>query len=429
MSTDQIDATSAPAAVQEPDVKPTKMARWKKVLLAIPAGLVLLALLALILYPYVMPHHKVPEVAPRVVAPTGDPSLDGIRKGFEYLRVYQEVDGHFSRGWADPKPGFTALVVDALARMPVDLLPEDKAMLEKAAEAIVSRQQPNGSICTPGLGVEVYTTAVSVMALKALKDPKYDGVLEKAKDYLLQVQRGVMPGDPSSGGVGYNAGSRPDGSVTAMWVESLKEVGVDENDDAFKNAQLFFSRLQNNTETNDLPAAETALDNDGGFIYRPGESKPPDGTNREGKRMPKSYGLMSYAGLKSFLYMNVAKDDPKVQGAWRWVRDNYTLDENRNIGADGLYYYYMTMAKALAAYGEPVIETSDGKKHVWAQELTEKVLSLQKKDGSWVNLDSARWMENDSVLVTAYALRALAISREFMKNHPAPEERATPASK
>ena len=153
--------------------------------------------------------------------------------------------------------------------------------------------------------------------------------------------------------------------------------------------------------------------NDGGFNYRPGESKAPDEI-KNGVRILKSYGLMSYAGLKSFMYMNVPKDDPRVTSAHKWVLDNYTLDENKNIGSDGLFYYYQTMAKALASYGERELTTSDGKKHDWAKELSEKIIALQDPDGSWHNKQSARWMENDTVMVTAFSIRALSICHDFM---------------
>ena len=46
---------------------------------------------------------------------------------------------------------------------------------------------------------------------------------------------------------------------------------------------------------------------------------------------------MTYAGLKSFLYAGVGKDDPRVKAAIEWVRKHYTLDENPNMGANGLW--------------------------------------------------------------------------------------------
>ena len=38
---------------------------------------------------------------------------------------------------------------------------------------------------------------------------------------------------------------------------------------------------------------------------------------------------MSYAGLQSFLYLKVARDDPRVVSAYKWVKNNFTLEENR----------------------------------------------------------------------------------------------------
>jgi squalene-hopene/tetraprenyl-beta-curcumene cyclase len=267
------------------------------------------------------------------------------------------------------------------------------------------------------------------MALKALNNPAYAGPIEKAKNYLLKAQKPPEDSNPNSGGVGYGSTfGNPDGGNTAQWIEALKEAGVDENSPAFKNAQEFFTRLQNNPETNNKLVPEgVEVGDDGGFVYKPGEGKGRDAegkeikfeVNRNGKRVPKSYGMMSYAGLKSFIYMHVDKSDPRVQSAWKWVRDNYTLEENKNIGADGLYYTYLTMAKALAAYGEPVIETADGKKHEWARELSQKLLNLQRPDGSWSNDKSSRWMESDRVMVTAFAIRALAVCRDFYTAHPA----------
>src|SRR5437773_7160188 len=50
-----------------------------------------------------------------------------------------------------------------------------------------------------------------------------------------------------------------------------------------------------------------------------------------------SYGSMSYAGLKSFIYANLKKDDPRVVAAVNWLKRNYSVDENPALGAQGLY--------------------------------------------------------------------------------------------
>jgi outer membrane murein-binding lipoprotein Lpp len=50
----------------------------------------------------------------------------------------------------------------------------------------------------------------------------------------------------------------------------------------------------------------------------------------------------------------------------------------------------------------------NGKKIDWKKELSAKIISLQKKDGSWAN-DNNRFWENDPVLATSFAILALAL--------------------
>ncbi|HLX62466.1 MAG TPA: prenyltransferase/squalene oxidase repeat-containing protein [Planctomycetota bacterium] len=379
----------------------------------------LLVAAAAYLYFFEMPSHSAPSRPPAKIADTSDKIIDSIHRGMDYIERHQESDGHFSKGWLDPKPAFTALVVDALARSPEKFREKDHPFLKKAAEAIISKQQPNGSLCTPVLSLDTYSTAMSVLALTALENPEYKPVIDKATKFLLDCQyKDDETSGPNAGGVGYTKGGKTSGDVSATWVESLKAAGVKEGDPAFKNAEKFFSRLQNDTELNKTPPInDKQIGSDGGFNYAPGESKCEE--VRGGVHILWSYGLMSYQGLKSFMYMNIPKTDARIQSAFRWVRENYTLEENRNIGPDGLYYYYMTMAKALSLYGEPVITASDGAKHDWARELSEKIISLQDSEGAWHNTASSRWMENDKVMVTSFAIRALSICHDFLKEHPA----------
>ena len=384
----------------------------KKTLFGFAILLALLAALGCYMWFFEQTTHSIPEGQPRQILASDDAIINSIRKGVEYLKLYQEKDGEFSKGMLDPKPAVTALIVDALVRSPEHYSDIQHPFIQKAVQTILLHQQRDGSICTPSIGLETYCTAVSLMALTALENPAYATNIEKAKNYLISVQYKDDEGDLNAGGAGYNKGGRVSGDVTANWVEALKSAGVKEGDPAFKNAEKFFARLQNNSETNLQPATGTEVGKDGGFFYRPGESKAKPEIGKTGKRIPKSYGLMSYAGLKSFLYMSMKKDDPRVVSAFKWVQDNYTLEENRNIGADGLYYYFLTMAKALAAYGEPNITTADGKIHPWAKELSERLIRLQKPDGSWQNDHSSRWKEDDSVLVSGFAIRTLSICHE-----------------
>ena len=387
----------------------------KRVLLGILVAVVVLAVGGWIFYKSQMPHHTAAG-APAAIQPSGDPAVDAIRRGVEFLKVRQEPDGEFSAGMLDPKPAFTAMVVDTLARTP-DRLDEQTPFVARAVKAIVAHQQPDGGIYTPRLGLGNYCTSAAIMALEGTKNPAYAPVIAKAKDYVRGTQA-------ANGGTGYSAGSRGDLSNTMMSLEALKAAGLDENSEEFKRAAAFVSMCQNNSETNSQEYA--AVVDDGGFIYRPGESKAGEVTGRDGRVGYKSYGLMSYAGLVSFLWAGVKRDDPRVQSAFRWVESNWTLEENRNLGDSGLYYYYLTMAKALHAYGQRQIRTADGKVHDWPAELAARLVALQKPDGSWSNANN-QWFENDPVLVTAYAVRTLSICKAAMAAGAAAPPEPAPA--
>ncbi|NJM38538.1 MAG: hypothetical protein HC845_12135 [Akkermansiaceae bacterium] len=76
------------------------------------------------------------------------------------------------------------------------------------------------------------------------------------------------------------------------------------------------------------------------------------------------------------------------------------------MGDQGLYYYYQTMAKALTAANINELKLENGNTVDWRSELGEKLLTLQREDGSWVN-QNGRWMESNPILVTAYTVMAL----------------------
>lgn len=124
----------------------------------------------------------------------------------------------------------------------------------------------------------------------------------------------------------------------------------------------------------------------------------------------RAYGSMTYSGFKSYLYANLAKDDPRVTAAVRWILSNYTLAENPGLGTDGYYYYLVVFGRAMEAYGAPVLpvrtESGAARSARWQADLVARLAELQNEDGSFRSVDD-RWMEDNSVLITAYALNAL----------------------
>jgi hypothetical protein len=74
------------------------------------------------------------------------------------------------------------------------------------------------------------------------------------------------------------------------------------------------------------------------------------------------------------------------------------------------------MARALHAYGEPIVSDAQGKKHDWRIELIAKLASLQQADGHWVGYE--KYMEDNPMIVTPYSVLALQEAVQDLKDHP-----------
>jgi squalene-hopene/tetraprenyl-beta-curcumene cyclase len=321
-------------------------------------------------------------------APSISPQLKkdaqaAIEKGVQYLLQTQKDNGC----WGD-HIGITALATTAILKQPGAPHKQDPK-LKKGLAFIAGLAKPNGGIY--GEGTENYSTAVSVMALIASGDSAYKPIIAKAQKYMTGVQITGDPKDKNYGGLGYSSKGRADLPNLEYALEALKASGLPENDPVWQRAIQFIQRTQNRTESNDQSYAL----NDGGFTYGPGMGWQDTGQN--------SYGSMTYAGILSYSYANLKKGDPRVESAMNWIKQHYTLDENPGVGQKAVYYYYMVFAKALKAYGDPIIVDAKGRRHNWREELIKKMLELQKPEGYWVNTEPAEWQTNKD-LVTAFTL-------------------------
>jgi len=347
-----------------------------------------------------------------------------IGKGLAYLKAQQHPDGSFRNplipAAAPEHPALTALPLIAFHRDPSG--PSDyAAVLGKGYAFLRSKVQPDGGIYIKGLSN--YNTSVALMALLNSGDPKDEPAILAARRFIGAQQASGMVKPETDGGFGYGPvgaspkRGHPDLDNTVVTLEAIRTfatlrpgtelaAGKDLN---WQAAVDFISRTQNLTASNPQPWASDDAANKGGFIYFPGSSNAGEVELPGGKKALRSYGTMTYAGLLSFIYADIKKDDPRVTAALDWLQKNYTLEENPGLGRMGLYYYYHLAAKGLATAGVRELTLADGKKVDWARDLALKLIGLQNGDGSWVN-DTARWMEKDPVLVTTYIVLALQIA-------------------
>jgi squalene-hopene/tetraprenyl-beta-curcumene cyclase len=342
-------------------------------------------------------------LAARAASP--DEIRAALAKGAAFLvETKQAADGSFS---ADVGPAVTALAVTALVRSG---MPADAPPVQKGLASLLSFRQPDGGIYAPGSPTANYETSIGLLALAACNtDGALDATIAAATDHVKNLQwdegEGKSAADLAYGGAGYGKKSRPDLSNTQFMVEALRTVGTSENDPAIQRALAFVSRTQNLPGPhNTAPFAEK--NPDGGFYYTPaagGESQA--GTTPEGGL--RSYGSMTYAGLKSMIFAGVTKDDPRVKAALSWLEKHYTFEENPGMGDAGLFYYFHTAGKALDVLGVESFTSADGTNHAWRDELSTAIIARQREDGSWKN-GNERWMEGETDLATAYALLALS---------------------
>lgn len=324
-----------------------------------------------------------------------------IDRGLAYLEKEQGDDGGWHRLLVPFAPGISALAVKCFLQDPA--YGPHHEVSQRGVRFLLKNQKKDGGIYTTD-AFGTYMTSVALMALTSARDPSLLPQINQCIDYLRSNQYDEDVKDDKGkvvnashdwyGGAGHGGGRRPDLSHTQLMLEALHESGLPADDPVYIRAVAFIERCQQA---------------DGGFAYAPGESKAGE-IKVDGVKVPRSYGSMTYAAFKSLLYAELKRDDPRVRKAWEWMRKNYTLEANPNMpgrqSKEGLFYFYHAFARAMQASGEAVIVDANGTSHDWRAELCDQLMSLQRRDGSWVNSDD-RFAEGDPHLVTAYAILAM----------------------
>lgn len=330
-----------------------------------------------------------------------------IAKGLKYLAEAGQSDrGTFSDRVG---PGVTALALTGVLRNGRSL---DDPMVAKGLQALEGFVKPDGGIYGNGR-LKNYETCVAMVCFsEANRSGKYNQILADAKKFVTGVQyagANQNASEPWYGGASYGGEGRPDLSNTGYLIEALRALETDPQDPAIQAALKFVSRCQNLAgPNNDTQFADKI--NDGGFYYEIPKTKIDPSTSEARYTANgglRSYGSMTYTGLKSMIYAGLTKDDPRVKAATEWISQHYDLDNNPGMGTAGLYYYYHTFAAGLNAAGVDLLKDVQGNPRDWRADLIQELASRQNEDGSWSN-ENRQWFENDKNLATAFALMALS---------------------
>ena len=363
--------------------------------------------------------------APRIVSPPplidlsfGHEIQNAIDRGLASLLASQNTNGWWS---TQDHVAPTALVLTAFMGEPTRRFRTNPpAALTKGYEFILGAVKPDGSIYRTSL--INYNTSLSMLAMAASDNPAHDGILRRARAFVVRSQMDLdEPGkmdSPYDGGIGYGdkyAHSDMNNTLTALealhYTRHLQsgELTGPKQDVNWKAVVQFLQNCQNLPSHNRQPWASDDARNRGGFVYYPGHSMAGGETNAlTGRVALRSYGSISYAGLLSYIYADLPREDPRVVAVLDWLRSNYTLEENPGMDLQGLYYYLHLMTKALNTARVQTLELKDGRKINWRREVALRLINLQRPDGTWANTN-ARWWEKDPNLVTAYAVLSLDI--------------------
>ena len=340
-----------------------------------------------------------------------------IDAGINFLLKNQNSDGSWSQ-----HPAMTALSVMALHH--TNTIEGDKVdqAVKSGLDYVRQYIQPDGSIWSKkAKEYPNYTTAIALLALAKVNLEQDQTAIRNARNFLMNSQFN----DPNTidyGGIGYGKTGRADLSNLSWSSDALyytdyldrepfsSDVSASKKmQDLWDKVQVFVTNCQNINVTNKQDWVSNRREDYGGFVYRPNESKAGEVVDDDGKLSLLSSGSMTYAGLKSMIYAKLDKKDIRVKGAMDYLARNYTVSENPGLGAQGLYYYLIVMARALKAYGEDRIIDKDGNEHNWRTDIINQLSLLQKADGSWVNANG-RYMESIPDLVTAYSVATIKIA-------------------
>jgi hypothetical protein len=293
--------------------------------------------------------------------------------------------------------------------------------VNKGVQFLLANVREDGGIYKdiPGVkggGLPNYNTAIALTGLEDARDPKLQKTIQNAREFLAGLQH--KGNDVWAGGMGYDAKrmrAYSDNSNTYFAAYAMHATQPAELSDAkaaldWDGIVDYISRSQHLDSVNDAQWVDMSDANRGGFIYHPRRTRVEPESDDPEKGPHPAYGAMTNVGLLCLLMADVPRDTPQVQEALGWLKRHWSVKEHPRMGDKSRYYYYLTLARALDAYGQNTLDIPGKGKIDWRRELTQQILEMQKVDekgrGYWTNPVN-RWREGDEVLATCYAMLAL----------------------
>ena len=330
----------------------------------------------------------------------GEELEKSIERGAKFLLAAQAEDGHWSDG---QMPALTALPVWALC----GVADAPSAAIEKGVKYVLGTQREDGGFYVPkpgrgGSGLGNYNTSVCLSSLYASGKAPVAAML-RAREYIASSQ--LTGDDTMAGGFGYDKVSRrryADLSNTSYAMDAMRRTqSLEEMRTDGRTVDLDWAKALSFVEGLMKREGPDA----GGAAYNDRTPQGGSATNAQGRVSLRAYGSMTYAAVLSMCHANLDKSDPRVRQSLEYCERNWTVEENPGMGSQGLFYFYDIMARALSASG-----VSNVGGHDWKKELSGRLVSIQKPDGSWSNANNRFW-EADPVLCTSFALLVLELCR------------------
>jgi hypothetical protein len=332
-----------------------------------------------------------------------------LSRGTAWLIAQQAADdgGWHSKAYGQMSSGVgnTALVLDALTKLPQPRTPEISTAITRGIDFLLASLAEEGYVSAPHQSAD-YPTYATAILLRVLNEDAADTHGEernRMRGYLLSIQRQGRAGERLAGGWPQIGGGRHDAmaetnvniSVTRFVLEGLRPK-LSSQQAAHEAALEFLARCQND---------------DGGFCFIPLADDPLNkaGENDEGK--PRSYGTATADGLAALVACGVARVDSRVERAHHWLETHPTLEVVPG-SPDGeaaalptadaalKFYYYAGLAHAIELL-------PDSRLAERADAIREHLAKLQRPNGSWSN-PVALMKENDPLVATSLAVSALA---------------------